>query len=261
MEPVQYGANLPEFLKAMRSTRSAKNVFWLLLGLAIMLQIGAFVAVEFFDVLKSAQPVTHVSATTTTTLPAENADKPVSQEQATTAAADHEADDAAQTSPKDIAKPTSPPLHTATARAATWRQWLEWALPVTQVLGLLSAMLLVLVLLFAVKIALLGRLPGLSNYLSAFFWSLILLVVIIPWQLVIRESFMNGALFDFRELLMARASCDEGAQMQCGLYYVRFLAYPAITLLVWLSVGIKFACGFRKTTATPREPMPTTPRA
>ena len=46
MEQMQYGASSGDYFVAMRSVRAAKNVFWLLGGLMILLQIASFIAVE-----------------------------------------------------------------------------------------------------------------------------------------------------------------------------------------------------------------------
>ena len=51
VEQVRYQAAGSDFMEAFRSTRAAKNVFLIILLLAILMQIAGFVAVYFMDVV------------------------------------------------------------------------------------------------------------------------------------------------------------------------------------------------------------------
>ena len=54
-------AQLAEWAKALDSVKAAKNLFWAIIGLSILIQIGAFVAVNSFDVIT---PVVYSDADT-----------------------------------------------------------------------------------------------------------------------------------------------------------------------------------------------------
>ena len=129
MDPIQYNTSSSEYAQAMRSIRAAKNVFWLIAVLAILIQISVFILVHVWPNIHC-----HVLQTT-----AEAAMTPA---------------------------PTSEPVSTPTAPVVNWANWaswsqlLHWLLPVTMFVGAVSAMLLALSLLFGVLIALLGGVRG-----------------------------------------------------------------------------------------------------
>ena len=82
-----------------------------------------------------------------------------------------------------------------------------------------------------------------AGLISAFFWSLILLAMLIPWQQVLaRNTIACGALWNLGEMAARRATWG-GADADWNgalLFYTRFLGYPGAALLVWLVVHVKF---------------------
>jgi len=141
----------------------------------------------------------------------------------------------------------------ANAGADTWYEVVSLALAATKFVAVVSAGLLMLTLMFAVKISLIGGVGATAGFLGAFFWSLILLAMLVPWQQIIGSSFASGATFNMSQLLSrvwrvrAGLGADEatGGFLRQGIYYARFLAYPILTLLVEVLVLLKFARGFR----------------
>jgi len=214
----QYGIGSSDYVEAFASVKAAKNVFWWLIAVAIIVQLAAFVLVDFAGVLDGKY------ATPTATAPA--------------------------TAPADSAQ--------------WWFSGLCWILPMSKFIGLVSALLLALTLMFAVKLSLLGRLGGAAGLTSAFFWSLILLAVVTPWQQMFRFSLACGALYNLSELIdyakdvKSSWGAESITKLSWILYYARFLLYPLIALILWLVVGIKFACGYRKLAlagpTTPQQP-------
>ncbi|MCK4602004.1 MAG: hypothetical protein KAU28_06035, partial [Phycisphaerae bacterium] len=203
-----------EYAAAMRSVRLAKNILWLLLGLAIVIQLVSFVLVEFVGVIDDA-PNVRIAAT----------DAPAAE-----AALE-----------KDV-------------EAATCRyDVLSWLLPATKFLGVVTAMLLALTLLVAMKVSLVGRLGGVAGFVSAFFWSLILLAFVMPWQQILSASFARGVLYNLGQLVKEAqvVKVEWGATdvpwWDEPIYYARFIAYPAVAILVWLAVQVKFARGLKAT--------------
>ena len=109
-----------------------------------------------------------------------------------------------------------------------------------------------LALLVAVKVSLVGRLGGVAMLVSAFFWSLVLLAILVPWQYAFAESPFSGALFNYddlyrftREVKSSWGAVDVG-MLILVFYHVRFLAYPILAVLIWLLVAMKFRRGCRR---------------
>lgn len=132
-----------------------------------------------------------------------------------------------------------------------WRTVYDWALPATKFIALAVGMLLVLTLLLAVKLSLLGRTGGTDGFLTAFFWSLLLWVCLIPWQQALADSsLVCGSLYNLGDLLDATAEvkAKDAGFFTHVLYYLRFVAYPVLAFLLWLLVHTKFARGYRRVT-------------
>lgn len=244
MQQIQYDIRPAEFHDAMKSTRSARLVFWLLLGLAIILQLAAFGLVEFGGVLDNDQPA--VAKGTDEKTPA------APDKRAPSAPAKKPPAPAGKPSPAARARPPA----TAAGRpgepekkqpdltkAEKWRIALRWSLPAAKFVAMVTALLLTLTILFAVGLSLVGRLGGMAGLISAFFWSLILFVMVVPWQQVlVNRTLACGALFNLGELLAGRAEWGgaEATGPATTLYYGRFAVYPGAALLIWLIVHVKF---------------------
>lgn len=225
MSRVEYQAELAEYADAFRTTRLAKNVFAWIVFAAILVQIAGFVLVHFVGVLDASagEDPGRVALATRPT----------------------DADEADATPPEA-------PADTAEG-VALWYNVLLWALPATKFFGLVAVILLALALMFAVKIALQGGFAGVAALVSAFFWSLILLAMLTPWQQVFNTTVVTGALYNYGELKLhasaLRESWGGGASantMDWIVYYARFLAYPVVALLVWLVIMVRFGGGCRR---------------
>jgi hypothetical protein len=199
--------NIPsEYGEAFCSTRQARNIFsWLILAM-IVLQLAAFVLVNFVGVLD----VLHKPAAT------------------------------AATSAVAVTQPTG------SDAAKVWESLMRWSLPASKFLAFAFAAALALSLLLGLQLSLLGRLGGAASLVSAFFWSLVLLAALTPWEKIFPSSRICGALFNLGELT------SYAQQVKCAwlgksaplwdqiVYYVRFIGYPLLTVLIWLLVGMKF---------------------
>jgi len=197
MESLQ-GENRPlEYADAFRSVRAGKNLFLCVVGAIIVIQLAAFVLVEFVRVLE--------------------------------------------------------PLN----QPDPWRRTLVWVLPATKFLGPVACMVLVLMLLFAVKLSLIGRLGGAAGLIGALLWSVILLAALLPWKRMFAGTLGCGALYGMGDLdrWMARVRPAAGSKIPGALtwilYYVRFIGYPVVALAVWVLVQVKFAGGYKKMNIPP----------
>lgn len=220
MDPIQYNTSSSEYAQAMRSIRAAKNVFWTIAVLAILIQTSIFLLVHVWPPIHC-----HVLQTTAQ---AAMAPAPASEPSATPA----------------------PPV-VNWAKWASWSQLLHWLLPVTTFVGAVSAMLLTLSILFGVLIALLGRRPGLATMISAFFWSLILLAAMIPWQQVMPGNFVTGATFNLADLKWWESWVAKASVWEHLWLYGRFLGFLVAALVVAVVVQAKFAIASRAISGIP----------
>lgn len=212
-----------EYSRAFASVRTAKNWFWWLILVALLVQAVAFVLVRFAGVVdldklaQAREPAAKVA-------PGEPAPKAPA---ATTVPAEDE------------------------SGADAWGLLLNWALPVSKFVALASAIMLSLALLLAANVSLVGRSPGVAGYVSAFFWSVLLCLFLLPWQQALPESsILCGATYNFGELssqtrLVTGGSAAWGKHLY---YYSRFVAYPVFVVLLWLMVQVKFGQGYRRMT-------------
>ncbi|MFW6155564.1 MAG: hypothetical protein ACOC95_10145, partial [Planctomycetota bacterium] len=130
------------------------------------------------------------------------------------------------------------------------------ALPIARAVGLLAAVLLAAVLLVSLEITLLGRLSGTAYLTGALLWSLLLAVMLVPWNLAFDGFGLPSALFTGPELVAGTSrvlsTADVGWAVEL-VYWLRFVAYPAAALLVWLAILIQYRRGFRPVVASASE--------
>jgi hypothetical protein len=97
-----------------------------------------------------------------------------------------------------------------------------------------SAVLYCLVVVFTLKVSLVGRLGGMAWIASAFISSLLFLVFLLPWQSVFPGLSIAGAIYTPDELAHWYSARQEGGVSFGILYYGRFVAIWLITmLLLW----------------------------
>lgn len=94
--------------------------------------------------------------------------------------------------------------------ALFWENWLGWAFPFSAFIGVVVGFLYVLTLLIGLKISLAGRLEGVAGLTKGFFWSLLFLAILLPWQNVLVHKIagekipvlrtLPGVLYGFEEL-------------------------------------------------------------
>jgi hypothetical protein len=201
-----------EYLGALRSVRLAKTVAWLVILLALATQATSFVlAICTSDLDAGATPGAAAPAATARSQPA-------------SAPAVYDVD-----------------LHRVAGSL----------LPITKFAGLAAALALAVLLLAAMQISLAGHLGGAKGFSSAFVWSIVLLLTLVPWQEFFAGMLGAGVLVDFSELqaavTLAKPDWIAGklTAAPAVAYMCRFFAYPFIVLLFWIIVGLRFAQGMR----------------
>ena len=230
MEETELKSAASEYLDAIRTVRIVKSAMWLLVWAAIMAQLVCFILVQFVGLIDPPDPAAALAE---------------ARAAATRAA----------TAPATAIAPARPAASALAASREVVRireQALGWLLRLTKFVAPVACMVLSVALLTGLQLSLVGRLGGASGLASSFFWSIILLVMLVPWQRVLPDMLGVGVLYNFQELTAAvklvQSDWDHGryASQAMILHYVRFLAYPVIVLLVWMLVGVKFAKGLKK---------------
>jgi hypothetical protein len=132
-------------------------------------------------------------------------------------------------------------------------------LPTTEFVGRMSALLLCVSMLIAVMTGLAGRLPA-AGYVRAFYWSLIVMAMLLPWErLAPMAARVPGVFVDATsleappiELGPARAPSSM-EQLGAGL---RFIGYPLIAIALACIANRGFSKSFSAAEAKPGASIP-----
>jgi hypothetical protein len=95
---------------------------------------------------------------------------------------------------------------------------------------ILAAILYCLTVLLALKISLVGRLGGINHICRAFFLSLIMLLLLLPWQRIF-AGVVIGAIYTPCELVKW-TSAGTGDMFDIILFYLRFCGFWLLILLL-----------------------------
>ena len=97
----------------------------------------------------------------------------------------------------------------------------------------LAAIVYCLTLLSSLKISLLGRLGGINHISRAFFLSLLLVILLLPWQKLF-PGVAAGAIFTPAEALSARGALLDsgGGILGRSFFYLRFTGYWIVVILL-----------------------------
>ncbi|MGA3067556.1 MAG: hypothetical protein ABSF29_11995 [Tepidisphaeraceae bacterium] len=132
-------------------------------------------------------------------------------------------------------------------------------------LGIVLSIVLCVVLLLLIVIMLVGRLIGVSRVVSAFLWSVVLTVLLFPWQaFLINQTFNSpelkipGVLYNWAELAARARAHPIGAHADI-LFWGRFVGWPAATLIILLIIHANSQRGLRQALGEiPPKPFPRT---
>ena len=107
---------------------------------------------------------------------------------------------------------------------------LTWLIRLVNAVLILAATLYCLTLLFSLKVSMNGRLGGVNHISRAFFLSLLMLVLLLPWQRVF-GSVVAGVIFTPEELVKWYSGRTDDI-LDIALYYLRFSGYGVLMLLL-----------------------------
>jgi hypothetical protein len=243
-----------DYADALMTARRAKNWLFLLLAFILLIQLAVFFSVKF--------NVLHLNDTVAVSS---------SSSGSTSSSAQSSASDAATSQPAGGVTVT-------TNKAATTRvgEILRYVIPVLDFLGVILSVTLSVVLLLLAGIMLVGRLIGVSPVTSAFIWSVVLALMLFPWQAFLisggnyyvtpatsaadatitwdapdQPAFkIPGVLYTYPELRQDAQRMSLPMKMQEAVVkWARYAAFPIVALLLLLLVqgsssrGLKFALG------------------
>lgn len=107
---------------------------------------------------------------------------------------------------------------------------LSWTVKLVNAILILSAGLYLLTVLFSLKVSLIGKLGGINHISRAFFLSLFMFVLLLPWQRVFGGVVM-GAIYTPAELAEACA-VERTDVFDKVLFYLRFSGYWLLIFLL-----------------------------
>jgi hypothetical protein len=117
-------------------------------------------------------------------------------------------------------------------------EWIAWTVRVSDFAAIVSVSLYSLILVFCMKVSLVGRLGGINHIARAFVWSLVALVFILPWQNYF-GGVLAGAVFTASELKDACTMVGPRDVLEQVFFYVRFAGLPAAVILMMLAAQIR----------------------
>jgi hypothetical protein len=120
---------------------------------------------------------------------------------------------------------------------------LAWLIRFVDVVLVLTATLYCLTMLFSLKISLIGRLGGINHICRAFFLSLIMLVLLLPWQRAFGRVVI-GAIYTPCELARSCAAESRGI-FGIILHYLRFSGYWLLIVLLLILSHVR-SCRWAK---------------
>jgi hypothetical protein len=214
-------ATAADYADAMLIGRKARTIFAYLLILILVLQLALFITFRFSPLVDKFVTLDPGVATPTLASPT--------------------------TAPAAVAGPSP-----AVEGADLGRNFLKYLVSLSGFFGLMFSILLSLSLLLLLNIMLIGRLIGISKVTSAFIWSLVVLTFIFPWQAFLNNESLTrsefkvpGVLYNWNEFVHnanIHSSLDWHIQL---MRWARFLAMPAITVVLVLTVLGKSSRGLR----------------
>jgi hypothetical protein len=202
----------------MLTARTARTIFAFALMFILFLQIVLFILVHFTSKLDK-----HVTPDTLAPTQINTVSNP-------------SATQAAQTS---TSAPRSFP-----------RLLLKYIVGLSGYFGLIFSILISLMLLLLLNVMLIGRLIGVSHVTSAFILSLIILLLVFPWQAILNNQELTavdwkvpGVLYNWDEL----AYHGHFENFGTGWFrnWMRFLVIPIVTMVLVFTVLLKSSHGLR----------------
>ena len=134
-----------------------------------------------------------------------------------------------------------------TEQETVGRLLLTYLVGLSDFLGIVLMIVLALVLLLIMNIMLVGRLIGVARVTSAYVWSLVLLVLLFPWQAFLGSYAFKipGVLYTWDDLV-ALGRWDVLTWQESFLKWSRFAGFPIIAIILLMRVQVMSSRGIRQ---------------
>lgn len=139
------------------------------------------------------------------------------------------------------------------SQARHWYDVFIWAFPVAKLVALFSGGMLVMTLMFTSVIVLTSGGAGIIYFVSACLWSLFVLMLVSPWQDILRGGLFSGALYNLDELRvwLQKIKPLTSGEVQLEFFewvrfFARFLGYPLVSLFVLILSLTRYARGYKQ---------------
>lgn len=148
-----------------------------------------------------------------------------------------------------------------------WRIVYYLAVPVTQLLGVLASASQAVLIFVTLLVMLVSGAPGIAHVTRSFFWSVVLLFIVIPWQYVLPGFPIPGILYGWHELIRTLdlsflpAPGHGIAAGQRALIVARYVLWPVVGLVVMLVTAERFRAGTRLAIGHPLQSLLTKDRS
>lgn len=215
-------ATAADYADALICARRAKNWLFLLILLILLVQLAIFFLWRYDVFSRPAPPAVQKAATRVAQV-------------ATTAPA------VASSTTQDLAE-----------------SFCQYLTGLADFAGIVLAIVLALVTLLIVQIMLVGRLIGVGRVTGAFIWTLVLCVLLFPWQAFLGAYAFKipGVLYTWQELI-TNARFHNLTLPETILHWARFVGFPIVALILLLAIQVKSTRGLRQALgeAEPERPI------
>jgi hypothetical protein len=231
-----------DHLEAITVFKAAKNFVFVITVVSLILMLACFFVADSryakYDgnAGEAAAPVVPI---------VKNIEELAVQAAAHVAAADANIpQSAAMTGPIPSGPPVPAAVDSASPKGVAARplkikfEWIAWVLRVSNFAGMISVTLYSLILVFCLKISLVGRLGGINHIARAFIWSLVAMVFLMPWQMYF-GGVLAGAVFTPGELMAACTRVAPRDLLEKIFFYTRFAGLPAVVILMMLTAQVR----------------------
>ena len=203
-------------LEAVGVFRGWKNFFFLMVVICLVLAQACFWLVDMKFVQIPAEATDSAEALAVSTPPA---------------VADVAADANAPSEPAAPVETDAGPLGLGLLKKVNFGH-LARTIDVVNGILIVTAALYCMAMFFSLMVSLIGRLGGINHISRAFFLSLIMLVLVVPWQKLL-ESSVIGVVYAPSDLIAwFTAESESDSIIRTVLYYLRFSGYWMVVMLL-----------------------------
>ena len=115
---------------------------------------------------------------------------------------------------------------------------LAWVIRICNYLLIIGSVIYSISLLFGLMISLVGRLGGISHVTKAFFISILMIVILLPWQILFKNVGI-GAIFRPAELLASWQLYADANFVARTFIYLRYVGIPVVVILLLIWAQLK----------------------